>query len=272
MTEKKLTFGSLFAGVGGIDLGFERAGMECKWQVEIDPAANLVLEKHWPDVGRFEDVCKVGAHNLEPVDVIAGGFPCQDVSVAGARAGLDGKRSILWDEYARIIRELRPRWVLAENVRGLYTANDGRFFSKVLRDLAAIGYDAEWDCIPAAFFGAPQLRYRVYIVAYPQRDLGDRPGHVYFYSQNRSDVANCVKPPAEGTWNGIRIDRTRAATYLERFPQPLFYGVDHGVPDGLDKSAAAQRMKQMGNAVVPQAAEWLGRRIVEVDKAWWGGG
>lgn len=167
MTE--LTFGSLFAGIGGLDLGLERAGMRCLWQVEIDDYCNRVLAKHWPDVARYRDVREVGAHNLDPVDLICGGFPCQDVSLAGKRQGLEGKRSTLWSEFARIIDELRPRWVLAENVPGLLSANGGMFFGRVLQDLAALGYDAEWGCIPAAAVGAPHKRDRVFIVAYPQR-------------------------------------------------------------------------------------------------------
>lgn len=163
-----LTFGELFAGIGGISLGLERAGMTPKWHVELDDYATLILEKHWPHVARYRDVRECGKHNLEPVDVIAGGFPCQDVSLAGKRQGLEGERTTLWGEFARIIGELRPRWVVAENVPGLLSSDDGRFFGNVLRDLAALGYDAEWDCIPAAALGAPHIRDRVFIVAYPQ--------------------------------------------------------------------------------------------------------
>ena len=160
-----LAFGSLFAGIGGLDLGLERAGMICKWQVEVNDYATKVLEKHWPDVARFRDVRECGAHNLEPVDLICGGFPCQDVSLAGKRAGLEGERTTLWSEFARIIREIRPRWVLAENVPGLLSSDSGRFFGRVLGDLAACGYDAEWDTIPACAVGAPHRRYRVFVVA-----------------------------------------------------------------------------------------------------------
>ena len=165
-----MRFGSLFAGIGGFDLGLERAGMECAWQVEIDPWARRVLARHWPSVPRYEDVKEVGHHNLEPVDVICGGFPCQDISHAGKRAGIGGERSGLWGEYARIIRELRPRYVIVENVGALLV----RGIDVVLRDLAESGYDAEWDIISAAAVGAPHLRERVWIVAYP--DHGQRAG------------------------------------------------------------------------------------------------
>ncbi|MDY6895180.1 MAG: DNA cytosine methyltransferase, partial [Thermotogota bacterium] len=160
-----ITFGSLFAGIGGFDLGLERAGMECKWQVEIDPFCQKVLAKHWPEVKKYEDVRKVGKHNLEPVDLICGGFPCQDISNAGSRLGLAGKRSGLWAEYYRIICELRPRFIVVENVSALLV----RGFGVVLGDLATCGYNAEWQCFPAAYFGAPHPRDRVFIVAYSNR-------------------------------------------------------------------------------------------------------
>ena len=171
--------GSLFAGIGGFDLGFERAGMQTTWQVEQDPYCLAVLAKHFPDAQRFEDVCDVGAHNLEPVDLICGGFPCQDLSGAGKGAGLDGERSGLWSEFARIIRELRPRYVVVENVPDLLAGRGKRWpvapVSRVLGDLSESGYDAEWSVLSAAEFGAPHLRERVWIVAYPRsdgRDLG----------------------------------------------------------------------------------------------------
>ncbi len=153
------TFGSLFAGIGGIDLGLERAGWECQWQVENDPYCTKVLEKHWPDVQRFGDLKEVT--ELPPVDLIAGGFPCQPVSHAGKRKGEADERW-LWPEFARIIRLVRPPLVLVENVPGLLSRGMGA----VLGDLAALGYDAEWESLPAAAFGAPHLRYRVFIVGY----------------------------------------------------------------------------------------------------------
>src|ERR1700678_1941479 len=117
---KPLTHGSLFSGIGGFDLGFERAGIKNVWQVEIDPYCQRVLAKQFPDAERFDDVRTVGRHNLKPVDIISGGFPCQDISTAGKRAGIaEGTRSGLWSEYARIIGELRPRFVVVENVAAL---------------------------------------------------------------------------------------------------------------------------------------------------------
>ncbi len=155
------TFGSLFAGIGGFDLGFERAGFVCRWQVEIDDYATQILEKHWPKVHRQRDIRECGARNLERVDCIIGGFPCQDISYAGRGAGLDGERSGLFFEAVRVVRELQPRYVVLENVAALLT----RGLDRVLGTLAEIGYDAEWHCIPAAAVGAPHIRDRVFLIA-----------------------------------------------------------------------------------------------------------
>lgn len=163
-----MKFGELFAGLGGIGLGLERAGMECRWQVENDPFCQKVLAKHWPHVKRVSDVREAGKHNLEPVDLISGGFPCQDVSYAGLGAGLEGERSGLWVEMFRIICELRPQFVLVENVSALLTRGGER----VLADLASIGFNAEWETVRASSFGAPHRRKRLFIVAYANEGNG----------------------------------------------------------------------------------------------------
>lgn len=217
-----MTFGSLFAGIGGFDLGLERAGMVCRWQVEIDDYCRRVLGKHWPDVQRYEDVKDVGAHNLEPVDLICGGFPCQDISYAGQGAGIGGARSGLWGEYARIIRELRPGYVIVENVPALLTRGMGR----VLRDLARCGYDAEWSVVSACAMGAPHVRRRLFIVAY-----------------------------TNGVNGRLRVQELVGPHGLEN-PSEL-YGGAHGISHGLDRNRA------IGNSVVPQLAEYIGRRIME---------
>jgi len=143
-------------------LGFEQAGFTCKWQVEIDDYANKVLEKHWPNVHRERDINDCGKENLEWVDVIVGGFPCQDLSYAGRGAGLDGERSGLFFETVRLVCELRPRIIMLENVAALLT----RGLDRVCGTLAAVGYDAEWHCIPAAALGAPHIRDRIFILGY----------------------------------------------------------------------------------------------------------
>jgi len=157
--------GSLFSGIGGMDLGLERAGMEVIWQVEMDQWCQLVLAKHWPEVKRYGDIKTVSVTELEPVDLLCGGFPCQPSSHAGKRQGQQDDRW-LWGEFFRFIRILEPTWVLVENVPGLLSVNSGAGFGEVVRDLASVGYSVEWDCIPAATIGAPHRRDRVWIVAH----------------------------------------------------------------------------------------------------------
>ena len=125
MTEDKLTVGSLFSGIGGFDLGFERAGMTVQWQAEIDKHARRVLARWWPAAHCYDDVKEIGG-SAPRVDVLCGGFPCQDLSVAGRRAGLAGERSGLFHEFMRVVDEVAPRWVVIENVPGLLSSNDGR--------------------------------------------------------------------------------------------------------------------------------------------------
>ena len=171
---------SLFSGVGMIDLAASWAGTETVALCEIEPYAVSILERRFPNVPIYNDVrtltaAKLREDGIEKVDIICGGFPCQDVSCAGLRKGFedsDGKvtRSGLWGEYARLIDELRPRWIVAENVRGLLSASidkrPGGDFGVVLRDLANLGYDACWACYGAEAVGAPHKRERVFVVAH----------------------------------------------------------------------------------------------------------
>ena len=178
-----MRIGSLFSGIGGLELGLERAGVgHVVWQVEKEPYCRAVLATHWPDAVRYDDVQTVHgrdhcpnpekpcAHCIPGVDVICGGFPCQDISYAGKGGGLDGERSGLWYEFARIVRELGPRFVVVENVAALLSRDDGRWFGAVLGTLADLGYDAEWSCVQACDVGAPHRRDRVFLVAYAQRE------------------------------------------------------------------------------------------------------
>ncbi len=160
-----LTYISLFSGIGGFDLGFDHAGMACQAQVEFNPKASAVLQHHWPNVKRFKDVRDVGRNNLPDVDIICGGFPCQDVSVAGDRAGLAGERSGLWFQYLRIIQELQPRWVVIENVPGLLSSNGGRDFAIIVQGLVYCGYCIAYRILDSQYFGTPQRRERLFIVA-----------------------------------------------------------------------------------------------------------
>jgi DNA (cytosine-5)-methyltransferase 1 len=254
----KLTVGSLFAGIGGFDLGLERTGgFEVRWQVEIDEYCRRVLEKHWPHVKRYGDIreiiysyergrewerqqieysfsegCRPGAI-IERVDVLCGGFPCQDISHAGKRAGINGERSGLWREMARLIRMVRPRYVIVENVSGLLDRGMG----EVVGELASMGYDAEWGCVSACAFGAPHTRERVFVLAYP---TSERQGQL----RRIRRAAN-----SEETRN---VHWSQAESAVGR--------VAHGIPSRVD------RLKGLGNAVVPQVVEWIGNRILEFNK------
>ena len=236
------TVGSLFSGIGGFDLGFERAGFEILWQVEIDPFCRAVLAKHWPDVRRYEDVRQVGGE-LENVDVVCGGFPCQDVSECGARAGLAGAESGLWGEMRRVVRFLRPGYVVVENVTGLFD----RGFDVVLGDLAALGFDAEWATLSACAFGAPHTRERLFIVAYA--DEGRR----------RASGSTTVEIPSAATAVDRRQRGAGAARLADWPSEPGLSRVADGVSAVVDRGAG------LGNAIVPQIAEWVGRRILEAD-------
>lgn len=240
---RKLTVGSLFAGIGGFDLGFERAGFEIKWQVEIDPFCRAVLAKHWPNVMRYEDVRAIGGAQLARVDCIVGGFPCQDISFAGSGDGLEGDRSGLWREFARIVGELRPAYAVVENVAALLVRGIG----DVLGDLAGIGYDARWSIVPCCAVGTPHVRRRVFIVAYPHSEHG-RP-------QLRASIAQAFRPLQ--SFDGFESAR---AGYRARLADPsALYRNAHGVSNRLERNRA------IGNSVHPDIAQWIAERIKDAE-------
>src|SRR5574341_18334 len=309
-----LTVGSLFSGIGGLDLGLERAGWAVQWQVESDEFCTRVLARHWPCVPRHGDILAVDPERLAPVTLVCGGFPCQPVSVAGRRRGQDDTRW-LWSEFARIIRVLRPPLVLVENVPGLL----GRGLGEVLGDLAASGYDAEWDGVPARSVGAPHIRDRVFIVAYADRlrwgaDFPlvlSRQPHLTRGGGQLADADRArlegrqPQPQCPGEWfarAGRMADSYRQCGALRatkgqqpwrsasggpdvadpnglrqlqppgskpdqrerwgRSGDPDWWAVEppvgrmaHGVPARVD------RLRALGNAVVPQVAEWIGWRL-----------
>lgn len=230
-----MTYGSLFSGIGGMDLGLDRAGMECKWQVEINPFCRKVLEKHWPNVKRYDDITKLTGSELERVDLVAGGFPCQDLSVAGSRRGIQqDTRSGLWIEYARLLGDLRPRFVLIENVSGLLANESMR---RVLGDLSDLGYDAAWRGFRATQFGAWHERIRVFMVAHP------------------ASLRQSIR--SEFLWLDPSESASKPRYWESVLVPPRLQRVVNGVPVGMD------RLRACGNAVVPQVAEWIGRRIME---------
>jgi DNA (cytosine-5)-methyltransferase 1 len=258
--------GSLFAGIGGFDLGFERAGFKTSWQVEIDPYCQKVLAKNFPEVERFGDIRECGSYNLKPVDVICGGFPCQDISNAGLRAGITGERSGLWGEMVRTIRLVRPKFALVENVAALL----GRGMGTVLGDLSEIGHDAEWDCISASDVGAPHLRERIWILANPsriqqgwqeQRPQWERVGQGGESIASRTNPETAERwrtgnPQYTGRWNSeIRGLGEWARGIQHWLIEPNVGRVANGIPKRVD------RLRGLGNAVVPQIPEMIARRI-----------
>ena len=318
-----MRFGSLFSGIGGLDLGLEMAGMECAWQVEVDDYCTQVLEKRWPKATRYGDIFGLDGKELEPVDLICGGFPCQPVSQAGKRAGTADERW-LWGEFARIIRQVKPRWVVAENVTGLLSANSGRAFAEVLRDLAEGGYNVVWDVFPAGGqggVGAPHKRERIFIVAYSDGSRWDAQSLSRTIRNGGKNDTN-IDQPSEGLHTGIVADTdsvsrrrpskqrritkrefqqskqkgSEMGSQVERcgkscgedvadndrkrlkeqlWPQPVeeegiersswwstepdVGRVAHGVPKRVD------RLKALGNAVVPQVAKQIGEMILDTD-------
>lgn len=158
--------GGLFDGIGLLAYGLHLAGIQHAWLCEVDPWRRSILQQRWPGVPVFDDVRAVGARSAQRVELVAGGFPCKGVSTAGKQNGFDHPETVLWREMARAVGELRPRYVLVENVANILALHDGAVWGEVLGDLAALGYDVEWDCIPAAAVGAPHLRDRVFAVAH----------------------------------------------------------------------------------------------------------
>ena len=206
--------------------------MTCAWQVEIDPYCQRVLRKHWPNVKRHDDI---RTFEPTPVDVVCGGFPCQDISTSGEGKGIEGDRSGLWSEYERIVRTIRPRFVVVENVAALRF----RGLDRVLGGLAACGYDAEWGTVSACSMGAPHMRKRLFIVAHTEGEgLAEWP----------------IEASAAEGRGGVDRRFERCSWWSA---EPDVGRVANGVPRRVD------RLRGLGNAVVPQVAEWIGRRLME---------
>lgn len=293
----KLRVLDLFSGIGGFSLGLEKTGgFETAAFCEIDKAAQRVLKKHWPNVPIFEDVSTLTAKDLDgTIDVICGGFPCQDISLAGKGAGLAGERSGLWFQFHRLIQEIKPKWVIAENVSALRS----RGLDEVLRSLAEIGYDAEWHCIPASAVGAPHQRDRIWILGYPHDNgpHGSKDGQSCASGDDRGSPWSheLGKPTgSSGTGQGdamaytsherlqggeqLRDHLTEALRGWQTAPRsaPQCCPVSGGtiypwhtepnvgrVADGV--SGRVDRLKQLGNAVVPQIPELIGNAILRTN-------
>lgn len=242
----KLKVLDLFSGIGGFSLGLERAGMITSAFCEIDPIAIRILKKHWPNTPICNDICFMKGDEYGTIDVVCGGFPCTDISRAGKMAGLTGKRSGLWNEMRRIIETSKPKFVIIENVARLCTSG----LAIVLADLAALGFDGEWHCIPGFAVGSPQVRDRVYIVAYT-RSFGH--GRAGWFGRWLSSS----KEARQNGWRG------EPQSNVQLWPEPALDRVAYGVPGGVDGC------RKLGNAVIPQIPELIGRSIqVMINSNW----
>lgn len=234
-----LTVGSMFSGIGGWDLGLERAGMTVIWQAEVDDYCSRILKKWWPDVPNLGDVTAIDWNRVERPDVICGGWPCQPFSYAGKRAGADDERH-LWPFMFDAVRVLRPRFMLGENVAGHLSLG----FDRVLADLAGIGFDAEWSLVSACSMGAPHMRERLFVVAHPAGD--DEPNQM----PHRWREALTYEP--RGSGSGTRADGWLPEPPLDR------------VATGLPASVVREPLAALGNSIVPQVAEFIGRQLMAV--------
>ena len=258
-----IRIGSLFSGIGGFELGLERGipSSETIWQVEQNLFCQKVLKKHWPKAKIYDDVKNITAHNVEPIDILCGGFPCQDISVAGKQRGIHGgKKLSLWWEMLRIIGELEPKIVVLENVPAI-VSNGG---SEVVGSLASIGYNCEWTIISARQFGAPHLRKRWFCVAYPNGQTSKHRTEIRIKLEKTPSFENGISPwlpPVRPSGNN------EGAGYWEEISgfRPVC-GLDDGIPQGLDSVRLKEKhrkesLKAFGNAIVPQCSEYIGQLI-----------
>jgi DNA (cytosine-5)-methyltransferase 1 len=269
--------GSLFSGIGGFELAGEWCGHETIWQSEIDPYCVSLLSERFPRARQLGDIRYIDWSTVERPDIITGGFPCQDISGAGKGAGLEGARSGLWFEFARCIREVRPGFVIVENVRRLLTIHGGRDFGTVLRTLAELGYDAEWSVYGASDVGANHIRKRAWILAYAnsrlkkESDEALRAGRTSAQSGSQ-DVSHSGSIGQEGKRHRLQAERERerdvarsstAGSDHARDPRlPSWWTLEPEVGRVVDGvSSRMDRIAGLGNAIVPACALPLYRRI-----------
>jgi len=293
----KLQVASFFSGIGGFDYAFEKAGCEVVFQCEIDSFCRRVLKKHWPDVVLAEDIDKVNHINIPDAEVWCAGFPCQDLSLAnqGKREGLEGKRSGLFTRFAELVVPTRPKWIILENVPGLLNSGNGRDFKYVLETLDDLGYFVAWRVLDAKYFGTPQRRRRVFIVASYQNDgaarvlFGDRTlremagtgqlsvGAASGATRSSLQEANLFaiqhatigrKPEAGPQGKGYRNDG-HSYTLDSRGSADVVCSTSEGFQVreavGNERTHESRRLKTTGNAVNVQVAVWIAKRLVEVE-------
>lgn len=269
--KRPLTFGSVCSGVGGIDLGFEWAGMFCEWQIEIDPFCRKLLKQQFPTVKRFTDVKTVETSELSTVDLIAGGIPCQPHSVGGKRRGKDDKRN-LWPDFYRLTKQLKPYWVVIENVQGIITT----MLDQIILDLQNGGYTTGVYSFPASALGSPQNRRRVFIVgnaynirqtapqvirSHSQGSNGYTAGAIPTFQLARSDCQQGSMGSDQG-WGIGKSKRTFCPDQWES--EPPIPRMVNGLPHELDENK--RRIKALANSVVPEAAFLMGSLINQVDQ------
>ena len=286
-----MNVGSLFSGIGGIELGFEREGFKTEWFVENNPYCKAILAKRFPNAKIYDDITQLDFASLPKVDVLTGGFPCQDISNAGKRAGIQGSRSGLWKYFAKSIRILRPQIVFVENVSALLN----RGLDTVLADLAKIGYDAEWHCVPASAVGAPHRRDRIFIIAtimadsdqfgrdnrqhhWQKRPVQDISRRCFQKDKPKGDrwqhgsgkigqiLPNTKKNMADSAKQIFQRRKRRTPKRSRPTQQgwwesePELGRVAYGIPNRVD------RIKSIGNAVVPQLAQAIAKTIKQKEE------
>lgn len=260
-----LTHGSLFSGIGGMDLGLEWAGFTTLWQVEKEPFCSRILARHWPGAQRFDDVRSAGKHNLAPVDLISGGFPCQDVSIAASHKerGLHGARSGLWFEYRRIVGELLPTWVLIENVPNLR----GHGADRVLGDMEEAGYSCWASVVGADTLGAPFQRRRVFILCRRDADGHRDPGDDLGGQRALPPAAERALAQARENWgrweHELGSGDAGAGCDAGEPPADAYAGGVrelHGIPDWVD------RLRALGNAVIPAVPALIGSFVADYER------
>lgn len=264
MSEKHLTHASLFSGIGGFDYAAKKAGIKNIFQIEIDEFCRKVLNKNFPDVEKYKDIKEFkGNKYYGAIDIISGGFPCQPFSIAGKRKGSSDDR-FLWNEMLRVIHEIKPKWVIAENVPGLLSIESGLVFKQTKTDLEDEGYEVQTFIIPACAVDAPHRRDRVWIIAYDSRGYYRESierqeqefrksiirDHIFTNSNSiRGEISIKRKFSIKQMFNSISNKRSKKTEYF-RFTKSPIRGRDDGIPRGLDRS----RIKALGNSIHPEIA------------------
>jgi DNA (cytosine-5)-methyltransferase 1 len=257
--------GSLFAGIGGFELGIERAipNSETIWQVEQNPFCQSILSKHWPKAKIYNDVRDITINNVEPVDVLLGGFPCQSISVGGKMEGLENEnKSGLWWEMWRIIGDIRPRVVIMENVANIIRLGG----ADVVGSLAKIGYDCEWTIISAKQFGAPHVRERWFCVAYTNSQRHQTSQNQSIRFEIRGEGIRSKSPGGAIPQRIPTGTNTTGGHWSRCKDQPIICGVDDGIPNWVDRTTKRehnQRLQALGNAIVPQCSQWVGEQVLK---------